>query len=220
MTIISKGAEASLFREIWHGIDVVRKHRIPKKYRQITLDISLRRARTRQEAKLLTEARSLGISTPYVFLINLQDTEIIMEFIQGDTMRTWLNHHETQKQKEICYNLGNIIGILHSHDLIHGDLTTSNVIVTKNADLTLLDFGLGGTSNEVEDKGVDLHLFQRTLESSHHLIFEDAFNAFLEGYADKNPSSSSIIQRLWEIDERGRYTSRKPQSMGKTKIDK
>jgi TP53 regulating kinase-like protein len=72
---------------------------------------------------------------------------------------------------------------------------------------------LGGKSSETEDKGVDLHLFQRTMESSHHSIFEDAFNAFLEGYVDTNPSAKTVIQRLWEIDSRGRYTSRKPQIM-------
>ncbi|MHA1713415.1 MAG: KEOPS complex kinase/ATPase Bud32 [Candidatus Ranarchaeia archaeon] len=203
--IVAKGAEAILTRANWHGQDVIIKERTQKKYRLKVLDYRLRRMRTRQEAKLLNEARNVGVSTPFVYLVDLSNTRIIMDFIEGRQLKTIIPDLCNAERKAILYELGNKVAILHQNNIIHGDLTTSNFIITKTQDIYFIDFGLGLISVEVEQKGVDLHLFQRTLASTHHIYYDECLKAFLEGYSSQYPEGEKIIQRLWTIDARGRY---------------
>jgi Kae1-associated kinase Bud32 len=207
-TIIAKGAEATLIRTNWYDQDVVIKERISKTYRIPALDRYLRRTRTRQEARLLTEARNTGVRTPFVFLVDLNQTMLIMEFINGNLLKEILPTLTTTQRHKIVLTLGQHIATLHKHNIIHGDLTTSNIILTPDQELFFIDFGLGGISTEIEHKGVDIHLFQRTLESTHHSLYENCLTSFLEGYRSQFPESAKVIQRLWAIDSRGRYINR------------
>lgn len=207
--IIKKGAEAILIREAWYGKDVVIKDRIPKAYRVSTLDLYLRRARTRQEAKLLTDARNIGVLTPFVFLVDLTNTRIVMEYIEGQQLKEAVTTMSAPERVTVFHSVGEIVGKLHLNNIVHGDLTTSNIILTPQNNLYFLDFGLGVTSSEIEQKGVDLHLLQRVLESTHYHVYDECLEAFLAGYQQSSPSEGrTVIERLWEIDSRGRYASR------------
>ena len=50
---------------------------------------------------------------------------------------------------------GRMVGHLHNAGIVHGDLTTSNMII-KNDRCYLIDFGLGYNSTEIEARGVDI----------------------------------------------------------------
>jgi Kae1-associated kinase Bud32 len=102
---------------------------------------------------------------------------------------------------------------LHTNGHIHGDITTSNVIVTQNEDLFLIDFGLHGYSDSIEDKSVDLHLLKRVLISSHGDHFKLCFDAFIDGYRSEFRERSvnncnEIIKNISTIETRGRYTKK------------
>ena len=106
--------------------------------------------------------------------------------------------------------IGRIIAILHKNGHMHGDITTSNIIITPEEYVFLIDFGLHEYSDTIEDKSVDLHLFKRVLISSHGKDYEYCFNAFLEGYRsvyNKVVSSecNQIIKNMEVIATRGRY---------------
>jgi TP53 regulating kinase-like protein len=207
--LIKKGAEASLFLERWHDRKVVMKQRFPKKYRLPEIDERIRNYRTIHESQLLHYAKEAGVSTPVIFLVNLKDSNIIMEFIEGRQVKQVLNKLSFKERKRLCKRIGEFIGRLHRRGVIHGDLTTSNMILTRNDNVVFVDFGLGEKSMELELRGVDLHLMKRAFQSTHFLHAEECFNAVLEGYANVigDKVAQNISRKIIEIESRGRYIS-------------
>ena len=104
---------------------------------------------------------------------------------------------------KILESIGEQISKLHDNNIIHGDLTTSNMIV-KEGKVYFIDFGLGFISNKIEDKAVDLHLLKQALESKHHENWEESFNEILRGY-NKSKNFKDVINRLDKVERRGRY---------------
>lgn len=202
--LYKKGAEAYLYLEEWYGKKVIIKRRVSKSYRVPELDEKLRKDRTIREARLLSDARKAGVPTPIIYSIDLAENTIIMDFIQGSPIKTIIQNMSEQEKKNIFTHIGILIGRLHNAGIIHGDLTTSNMILN-DSKIYFIDFGLGDYSTEIEDKGVDLHLMNRALQSTHYAFAESGFKAVLEGYKKTMDESEYVIERMNEIQKRGRY---------------
>lgn len=205
--LIKKGAEANLYLKDWHGKRVIVKERVPKKYRLLVLDEQIRTYRTIHEPQLMHEAKKAGVPTPTIYMVNLAEKSIIMEYIDGKQVKQILNNLSAKERTELCKRIGMLIGCLHKNGIIHGDLTTSNMMLTSNGKIYFLDFGLGEFSNELEARGVDLHLMKRALQSTHYLFAEESFKAVLEGYAEVvgETMTAKILEKVREIELRGRY---------------
>lgn len=208
--IISVGAEAILIKDIWYNINVLKKIRIKKKYRHSLLDMYLRRKRTIRESKILLRVKRLGIPCPTILDIDLDNNMIVMDYIEGKRVRDIINSYDTNFLKKIFRELGRNIGLLHKNGIIHGDLTTSNMILYEDK-IFLIDFGLGIFSNNIEDMGVDVHLFLRSLESFHTEVKDILFKSFIQGYKDivGEEFVKKIFNQIEEIRSRGRYISKK-----------
>ncbi|CAJ37351.1 Kae1-associated kinase Bud32 [Methanocella arvoryzae] len=179
--------------------DRVIKTRVPKSYRIRELDERLRRERTRAEAKIISEARRLGIPTPVVYDVGQFSLE--MELIQGRPLKDVLS-------PELSRKAGVLVGKLHQGGLIHGDLTTSNMIVTDST-IYVIDFGLSYWDGTLEARGVDVHVYYQTLVSSHE-NHEELMEAFAEGYRSSFPGANEVLRRVREIEYRGRYKTETP----------
>ena len=188
MEPIGAGAEAIIYRD---G-DKVIKDRVQKGYRHPLLDLDLRQSRTRREAKIL---QKLPINGPKLIETDRKE-RITMSFVDGVQLKTVLN-------KEISWAkvVGERLAKLHGANIIHGDLTTSNMLV-KDKELFFIDFGLSFTSTDVEHKAVDIHLFKQALESKHYGVYERAYKEFLKGY--KGEHSTNVLERLKVVERRGR----------------
>ena len=205
---IARGAEAVIYQDK----DKIIKHRLKKTYRIKELDDELRKQRTRREANLLLKA-----PIPHPALMKSDDTEkIVMENVKGKKVRDVLD-----KNPLLAKRIGKVVAELHNHNIIHGDLTTSNMILTnakfvnsenqkdfllleKGNKLVFIDFGLSFHSHKIEDKAVDIHLFKQALNSRHHRVYEKALGAFLKGYEKVN-KYKEILARLEKVEARGRY---------------
>lgn len=213
MAIIAKGAEANLilddFERVFYPSDedkVLIKHRISKKYRVKELDKKLRDFRTSLEAKLLSDAKEAGVPTPIVYQVDRVKMKILMEYVEGKPVKEFLEGLETEKRKEICETIGMQIARLHDFGIIHGDLTTSNMIRTEEEKIYFIDFGLGEYNSSIETKGTDLHLLHRTLSSTHFKVAKESYQAVLRGYRKElGEEAEEVIQRVEEIERRGRY---------------
>lgn len=194
MIILDSGAEAIIKKE---DSDII-KERISKSYRIPEIDSALRKSRTRREAKVLEKLSDLNFPSPKVKLMDDKNMLIRMDFIKGDKLRDVLYKDPLNLGREI----GCKIGTLHANDIIHGDLTTSNMILNK--EVTFIDFGLSFFSNKVEDKAVDLHLFRQALESKHHTFWEECFEQFLEGYSETCGNYEETLKRFSDVELRGR----------------
>ena len=198
LKIIQQGAEAVILLEK----NKIIKKRMKKSYRIPEIDDRIRRQRTRSEAKLLTKASKL-ISIPEIIKVDQETKEIIMPFIDGKKLSDYLDKFPLKKQKEVCKLIGESTAKLHDADIIHGDLTTSNMIL-KNNKIYFIDFGLGFVSHKFEDKAVDIHLLKQALEAKHFKNWEILFREVLKGYS-KSKDSKIVLERLNKVEKRGRY---------------
>jgi Kae1-associated kinase Bud32 len=206
--LIKKGAEAELTSERREETIVLVKKRVPKNYRNKELDEQIRKKRTRSEAKLLKEASSVA-NVPKIISVNEKKAEIVMEFIEGKQLKEIIS-----EKKELCEEAGEKIRALHNIGIIHGDLTTSNIIYAeeKKADeelrerikrkglLFFIDFGLGYFSNKTEDKATDLVVFKKTFNATHSSI-KDGWQLVMQGYKPEKETE----ERMKAIEKRARY---------------
>jgi TP53 regulating kinase-like protein len=202
MKIIFRGAESILYISNVGGKRVLVKERLKKGYRIKELDESIRSQRTRREYKLMLKAKEAGINIPEI--VSVDEFKINMEYIDGQRLKDVLNNLDKKTRLMVCENIGNIISKLHNSDIIHGDLTTSNLILKENK-LYLIDFGLGKISGKIEDKAVDLFLLYEALKSTHFKILDECWQNILRIYAQNYSKAKEVLDRVEIIKRRRRY---------------
>ncbi|MEN7982727.1 MAG: KEOPS complex kinase/ATPase Bud32 [Nanoarchaeota archaeon] len=201
------GAEAIIYKKD----NLVIKKRVKKSYRISEIDDKIRKLRTRGEAKLI-ERLSKIILVPKISKSSEISKEIVMEFIEGKKLSEHLNNFSLFEQKKIVGKIGESVSKLHNANIIHGDLTTSNMILKeevgcRKSDIRLyfIDFGLGFHSVKIEDRAVDLYLLKQALEAKHFENFKILFSEFLKNYKSKN--REKILEQLGKVEKRRRYKS-------------
>lgn len=122
-------------------------------------------------------AQKAAVPTPILYFVDTVSNSLYMEFIPGITVKVFLWRNPPPVEQELVMKLmGRVIAQMHLHDLIHGDLTTSNFMLRANEEhrIVVIDFGLSTQSNLAEDKAVDLYVLERAFLSSHpnsaHLV--------------------------------------------------
>ena len=202
--ILYKGAEAEIVVSKYLGFDVVLKKRVNKGYRLKKINDILISTRTREEAKLMNAARQSGVCVPIIYDVDLQKGVITMSYVKGRRVKDILNNLSEDERKKLCIKIGESIGNLHKNDIIHGDITTSNMILLNDM-IYFIDFGLGEKNSEVEAKGVDLHVLMEAIESTHSKC-SNCFNYVLDGYKKESKNNADkVINKIDEIVKRGRY---------------
>ncbi len=199
MELIARGAEANLYRD---GGKIV-KERVRKEYRIPELDERLRRSRTRRESKLLDKAKRAGVPVPRIHHTDIARRRIIMEFIEGRILKEVINTGDKENVKRISREIGGAIARLHESNLIHNDLTTSNMIL-RDDKICFIDFGLGMTSRRVEDKAMDMVVLKKALHATHTDRFDFIWNSIIEGYGEGS-EKREILSRIRTIEKRVRY---------------
>lgn len=192
--LIAKGAESNIVKTSYLGLNAVLKDRIPKKYRISEIDNKIRKQRCKLEAKLLSDAKRAGVVTPVLYDVDLKFKAILMEKINGSMLKEVIN-------EDLAYNLGKYIARLHMANIIHGDITSSNIMLNDKNQLVFLDFGLGRYSNLDEDKAVDLLVLKKSLQSINYELALKYFKSVLKGYG-----GDKILNKILDIESRGRYT--------------
>ncbi len=203
---LTLGAESIIFRLEQWGREFILKHRPPKPYLLKKIDDLLRLSRTSRECKMLTVARSLGVPTPSVLWIDRKQHTLVMDLIDGKQLKQLVGVVSEGELRELCEEFGRLIGLLHKGGVVHGDPTTSNVIVDKQSKLWLIDFGLAEMNATVEMKGVDIHLMRRAFETTHWDHEEIILESALVGYRrTMRKEAEEVLSRASEIRTRGRY---------------
>ncbi len=207
--LLAKGAEANIYPDHYLGEEVLVKKRVVKSYRIKEIDDYLRKKRTKNEAKLMAEAKRCGVVTPLVYDVDLKEYSITMEKVQGLEVKKIFSSEDPldlNQIRSISRTIGENVARLHDCGLIHGDLTTSNLILREDGkSVVFIDFGLGKVSDLVEDKGVDLLVFKKAINGIHHDISQECFDHILKGYEGAR-DYREVVAKIEEIEGRGRYT--------------
>lgn len=195
--LLEQGAEGKVLTGTFSGLPALAKVRFSKKYRHPKIDADIRNERTRAEVRSLVRCQQIpGVSVPALYFVDSEESVIVMEYLTGtvrcrDYIEELLESNSEEILNSLMREIGSLIAKIHRCNIIHGDLTTSNILVKKVAGETfpfrlyLIDFGLGyAEGSKAEDKGVDLYVLERALLSTHPKI-EDNFSILLEGYKNE-----------------------------------
>ncbi|WP_323737076.1 bifunctional N(6)-L-threonylcarbamoyladenine synthase/serine/threonine protein kinase [Methanosphaera sp. ISO3-F5] len=193
-----KGAEADISEILWDDEEAIIKKRVSKNYRTRELDNKLRIERTKEEAKLLHDCKKYGVKTPFIYSVDLKNYDIIMQKVCANQLQEKILE-KPGNLEQILNNIGMMVRRMHDGEIIHGDLTTANILIQDDSPV-FIDFGLGKYSNLLEDKGTDLLVFKKSLTTIVPDESEKYFTYFLEGY-----DSEEVVKKIEEIEKRGRY---------------
>jgi TP53 regulating kinase and related kinases len=204
--LLYRGAEADVLLGRWQGIEAVFKTRKPLTYRLRALDDTIRRQRTIREAEMIHLAKDAGVSAPFMFAVDVPGATLVMEYIRGERLKDLLPSCGEKGAKDVFRSFGASAARLHRSGVMHGDLTTANVVV-RSEGLVFIDFGLAIRSTRVEDRAVDIRLIKETLTGAHPGLAAAALDALYEGYAmEAGPAmAKSVMRQLRSIERRGRY---------------
>jgi TP53 regulating kinase-like protein len=197
---ISEGAEADIYKTSIFGIGAIIKHRKAKAYREAKLDTSIRERRTKIEANILYSALNAGVNVPLVLFVGKYS--IYEKFVNGLQLSLLLKEKKLTGQKlaSCMTKVGKYLAILHSSNIVHGDFTPANIIVSKK-NVYIIDFGFSEITSSKEDKALDLLLMKRSVSN-------EAFAYFKNSYIKNEKESKQILLRLAEIEKRGRHQTR------------
>ncbi|KAL0237824.1 hypothetical protein GEMRC1_012298 [Eukaryota sp. GEM-RC1] len=220
--LIAQGAEAKITSCIFHGKPCIVKHRFVKTYRHPELDSNLRERRTSSEVKCIVRAREKGISVPALYLIDIPSSKIFMQHIQGAPLRVLVLSIQRNILSDTSHFLetsftefGLMVAKLHHAGIVHGDLTTSNVLVEHGSEchlpssvkLFLIDFGLAQGSQSVEDKAVDIGVLEKAITSVHN-DSATLMEFFISGYQQGEKGMvKEVLKRYENVKKRGRKRS-------------
>lgn len=222
MEIVKQGAEAKLYIGEFNGKQCLIKERFVKNYRHSDLDTHLTKERMRAESKAVSRCRAAGVNVPNIFHMDLNDRKIYMEYFDKSiTAKEYIHRivpkidDDMEKDKQLnrlTKEIGSCVGTMHANNIIHGDLTTSNILLNPNEkddgrfndyQLIMIDFGLSSYSQNTEQKGVDLYVLERALLSTHSSI-PHLFDSILKVYKETNSKCQEIIAKFEEVRARGR----------------
>jgi TP53 regulating kinase-like protein len=206
--LLYRGAEADVFRGEWCDRPAVYKLRKPLLYRLPELDNLIRSQRTVHEAQMIHHSKAAGVSAPRLYYLSPPEALLVMEYLEGERLKTLLLGTGLTKERVTALGegFGRSIARLHAAGIMHGDLTTSNVIV-KGDVLSLIDFGLAVHSERLEDQAVDLRLIKETLTGAHNAVSKPFMQSLLSGYSSVlgRARAEAATKKLAEIERRGRY---------------
>uniref|UniRef100_A0A0E0M7T1 Uncharacterized protein n=1 Tax=Oryza punctata TaxID=4537 RepID=A0A0E0M7T1_ORYPU len=199
--LLKQGAEGRVFVSTFVGRKCVIKERFSKKYRHPLLDSKLTLKRLNAEARCMTKARKLGVPTPVLYAVDPLLHTLTFEYVDGLSVKDILlgfgsNGINEEQLVDIATQIGNAVGKLHDGGLVHGDLTTSNMIIKNSTNkLVLIDFGLSFISTIPEDKAVDLYVLERALISMHSSCGDVKIFKAMVRYYEQASSSQATGQK-------------------------
>ncbi|MHA1729531.1 MAG: bifunctional N(6)-L-threonylcarbamoyladenine synthase/serine/threonine protein kinase [Promethearchaeota archaeon] len=214
--VINIGAEAELIKTWCFNRNVLIKQRLKKKYRICELDDVLRIQRTLNEAKTLIRIKKFKVPVPLIIDVDIKNAIIVMSYLDGIRLKDKISNLKQDELRSTFKKVGKYIARLHNNHQIHGDLTTSNIILMPNNNMFFIDFGLAYNSSNVEDKAVDLHLFKRVITSTHGAYFKNIFPPFIKGYIDEygGEDGQKIVDEIEDVELRGRYVKKNKRKRG------
>lgn len=217
--LITQGAEALLYKTTFldPSTSCALKVRPPKPWRHPTLDKRLTRQRILAESRVLVKCKKEGVSVPGVLAVDWEAGWMVGEWIEGGTVKAAIRERRVEDEeslKGLMRRIGRAVGRLHAAGVIHGDLTTSNMMLRRTSEgegslegeIVLIDFGLATQAVQEEDRAVDLYVLERAFGSTHPRE-EGFFAEVLEGYGEVFKGAKGTLRRLEDVRMRGRKKS-------------
>lgn len=245
LNLITQGAEALLYRTTFlnPSTPAALKIRPPKPWRHPTLDKRLTRQRILAEARVLVKCRKEGVPVPAVLGLDWEAGWVALEWIEGGSVKEVIRRWEgtgdriVEDLEGLLRRIGEGVGMLHKAGVVHGDLTTSNLMLRPRpdpsdtervdgqheySDTNQIQGEIVTSSLEGEVVLIDFGLaMQATQEEeravdlyvlerafgSTHPSSEGHFGVVLEAYGTSYKGANATLKRLEDVRMRGRKKS-------------
>lgn len=209
--LLKQGAEARIYRTTFCGRPAIIKERFRKTYRHPELDDAITTDRIKAEARALIRCRKLGVHAPAVYQVDLARRRIVMQDLaESSTVREAVCRLSASDGAAcapllaLAGRLGRLLATLHAAGLVHGDLTTSNLLVDAALEnITVIDFGLSVADGGPEELAVDLYVLERALLSTHpdsEPLTAEVYRAYGEAWT----GARAVLDKLDQVRMRGR----------------
>ena len=140
---------------------------------------------------------------------------IVQELIEGCTLTQWLeSKHTLKEQLDVLTQLANVLGFCHNMGVVHRDVKPSNVMVTLEGKVVLIDFGLAVAANQ--------QVFRQPAGTKHYMAPEQMLDdVMVDGRADLYALGrimqqmelprryDAVVDRLLQVNRDNRYNSAK-----------
>jgi len=206
---ISQGAEARLWLipDYLEEKSCIAKERFSKSYRHPILDARLIKQRCKAEAKCIVKCRRAGVPCPAIW--GVHPPVLYLEYVGDTTVRAHLEqaaeNFQSLDYEGLATKMGSILAKLHNTGVVHGDLTTSNMMLMEDSSITMIDFGLARVTSNPEEVAVDLYVLERALLSTHPELEDKGFlTQVLATYKSECKKSDANLQKLSVVRLRGR----------------
>ncbi|KAM0719577.1 hypothetical protein Q7P37_003707 [Cladosporium fusiforme] len=229
LTLLTQGAEALVYKTTFltPTTPCALKIRPPKPWRHPLLDRRLTRSRVLAESRVLLKCAREGLAVPAVLGCSWEEGWVALEWVAGGRVKevVWERDVGVDGQggeagvRSLMRRIGAAVGRLHAVGVVHGDLTTSNMILRPKekemggegegefpGEIVLIDFGLAQQTVQEEDRAVDLYVLERAFASTHPRE-EGLFGEVLEGYRVAFKGSKGTLRKLEDVRMRGRKKS-------------
>ncbi|CAK1543636.1 unnamed protein product [Leptosia nina] len=229
MKLFKQGAEAKLFVCNYLGKPTLVKERFKKHYRHPALDENITKERIKNEARSIVRCKAVGVKTPSLYLVDFERRRIYMQHFEiSITVKDFIIQIKKGESGDsdasldsLARKIGETVRKLHESNIIHGDLTSSNMLlVPKNPspndanwtqqdiELVMIDFGLSRSDSNAEDMGVDLYVLERAIISTHNDC-PNLFTQVLDAYSNikskkKSFNIKEVLNKFEEVRARGR----------------
>lgn len=221
LELITQGAEALVYKTIFLSstTPAALKVRPSKPWRHPTLDKRLTRQRILAESRVLVKCKKEGVPVPAVLALDWEAGWAVLEWIEGMSVKEAIRRRDASDEtglKALLERIGQVVGRLHGIGVVHGDLTTSNMMLRPDAsasasseldgEIVLIDFGLATQATQEEDRAVDLYVLERAFGSTHPRE-EGMFGVVLEAYGKSYKGAKTTLRKLEDVRMRGRKKS-------------
>lgn len=156
----------------------------------------------------------------------------MLEWVPGAPVRVRVNEalgdriegiEVDESLRSLMKRIGEAVGRMHKVGIVHGDLTTSNMMLSPHplnavngdgeqpqnpldGEIVIIDLGLASTSVSEEDRAVDLYVLERAFGSTHPRA-ECIFGDLLDGYGQSFKQAPRVLKKLEDVRMRGRKRS-------------
>lgn len=126
-----------------------------------------------QEAKAAAGVKHANVCTIYDAGNSDGLYYISMEFIEGDPLSEWMNDRSVQPPQaaELVWKLAGALDAVHAKDIVHRDIKPTNVVIDREGEPILMDFGLARSGDDAPPgadapRDTSASTFQEALQSS------------------------------------------------------
>ena len=138
--IIGRGGMADVFR----ATDQVREQDVAVKLLRQPDPADADHARFITEAKTLSSLNHSGLVTVLDVNSDHDRLYLVMELVAGQPLNVLIQEApiEPHRLAEMGYQLADALGYVHQHGIVHRDIKPANILVGKDDEVSLADFGI------------------------------------------------------------------------------